>query len=116
MKAPFYIWPQKGTYGDVINNYFSHVLSKYGKNTTVVFDGHPEESTTKGEEKARRSAKNSSSNIEFYRNTKCITKQQAFLANKKNKRRLIQLVSIYLRDLAIPSVIAEADADLNIVK
>lgn len=109
-------WPKECTYGDIIQNYCSFVINKYGSNSTVVFDGYPLEPTTKGEEQARRSAKNTSCDIDFDLNTVCISKKLSFLSNKNNKRKMIIILSEELRNKGIVSVTAEADADLDIIR
>ncbi|KAJ8880832.1 hypothetical protein PR048_017303 [Dryococelus australis] len=50
-------WPKNCTYGDIVQSYNTHVLTKYGKNTTILFYGYPDDSTTKQEEQNRRSSK-----------------------------------------------------------
>lgn len=75
-------WPRKGTYGDIIQNYCTYVINKYGRNSTVVFDGYLSEATTKGEEQARRSGKNSSCNIEFDKTQYVSPKKSLFFQTK----------------------------------
>lgn len=68
-------WPNDATYGEIVKNYSSFVLSKYGHYATVVFDGYPNEATTKDEEHRRRYLKYSSCEIQFSENTKCVKKK-----------------------------------------
>lgn len=108
-------WPNDATYGEIVKNYSSFVLSKYGHNTTVVFDGYPDEATTKDEEHRRRSLKYSSYEIQFNENTKCVTKKEHFLSNKKNKIKLIESICKELDKSGIKSITADDDADTEVV-
>ncbi|XP_063235988.1 uncharacterized protein LOC134538524 [Bacillus rossius redtenbacheri] len=109
------LWPKNCTYGDIMQSYCTYVLTKYGENTTVVFDGYPEDSTTKQEEQNRRYAKKSSCDITFDDNTKCVTGKEEFLSNKKNKTRMITSLASELKNKGLETFISEGDADIDIV-
>lgn len=108
-------WPKDCNYGCIIQCYSKYVLQNFGRNVTVVFDGYPEDCTTKQEEQNRRAAKHSSSDISFDSNTRCMTAKEDFLGNKRNKKRLILLVAEELTSVGIITIIAEDDADISIV-
>lgn len=81
-------WPKNCTYGDILEIYRGYILNKYGENSIVVFDGYPEEPTTKNEEQNRRASRHSSCDIAFEENTICVTAREDFLGNKTNKKNL----------------------------
>ena len=99
----------------VRQTYTSHILNHYGVRTTVVFDGYGSSTSTKQAEQRRRAEKCTSSDIIFDENMPTTTTQTAFLANSKNKQRLIEMVSEKMRMAGIRVIQAEADADTLIV-
>lgn len=109
-------WPKGCSYGEIAQHYYNFILSKYGKNVTVVFDGYPEELSTKQEEQKRRAGMKISCDINFQDNTRCMTAQDEFLNNKINKKRLVFSVAAQLEKNSITAVIAKEDADLDIVR
>ncbi|GBM40152.1 hypothetical protein AVEN_100565-1 [Araneus ventricosus] len=80
----------------------------------VVFDGNPEETTTKNEEQNRRASKHSSCDIAFEENTICVTAREDFLGNKTIKKMTLALGS-ELRNHGLSVITAEEDADVDIV-
>lgn len=109
------IWPHSASYGDVLDTYVSYVLTNYGQDCTVVFDGYPSEPTTKGEEQRRRERRKSSIHIQFENSMKTTTTSQDFLGNTHNKVALITALTAHLIKVNINVAQAEADADLLIV-
>lgn len=109
------IWPKPATYEQVIQMYGSYILSHYGSNALVVFDGYPNYPTTKTEEQKRRAVKKTSSDIFIEGHLVVTVNQPAFLTNNNNKRSLINLLRSYLNTLNITTHQAEADADVAIV-
>ena len=109
------IWSKPSTYAGVCQTYTSHILNHHGVRTTVVFDGYGSSTSTKQAEQRRRAEKCTSSDIIFDENMPTTTTQTAFLANSKNKQRLIEMVSEKMRMAGIRVIQAEADADTLIV-
>ena len=112
------VWPRPATYQEVIINYTSHVISRYGGNCVVVFDGYPVYPTTKGNEQERRAARRTSADINISENTLntvTTTTQAEFLANSANKKLLIKYLAVQLRSRGVQVEEAEADADVSIV-
>lgn len=91
------VWPQGSTYGDVCQSYITYMLTHYGARSTVVFDGYRSTSSTKVSEQRRRCHKHTSSNIIFDDNMQTTATQAAFLANSRNKSRLIDSLSEKMR-------------------
>lgn len=109
------VWPNKGTYGRIIENYVEVIVKRYGKNVHVVFDGYPEYPTTKGIEHIRRGRK-TSHELKFIPSMECSISQNEFLANPKNKSRLIGMLAQMLNEACILTVVAEEDADKEVVE
>lgn len=102
---------------DIIDKYVQYVHNKY-KNSVIVFDGYPENSssTLKTWERLRRQRNNISREFNFDENTKITEKQANFLSNNSNKKRLISMLSVKLQTAGFQTKIAEEDADLLIVE
>lgn len=105
------VWPRPATYGEVINNYVSHVKNRYGETCIIVFDGYPDYPTTKGNEQERRAARRTSSDININENTVTTTTQADFPANNNNKKLLIEQLSAQFRRQEVRL----QDADVSIV-
>ena len=108
------VWPTDATYKDVCQAYVKHILKHYGPNTTVVFDGY-QIASTKAAEQQRRATPSASSYIVFEYEMKTTTSQRSFLANSKNKSRLIEKLILELQNEGIQTDQHDADADPLIV-
>ena len=109
------VWPQPSTYASVCQTYISYVLRHYGAQSTVVFDGYGNVTSTKVAEQTRRAQKCISSDIIFEETMPTTTSQTAFLANSNNKKRLIQMLSEKMLAAGVLVKQADADADRLIV-
>ena len=98
------------TYGDVCNTHVSYVLSKFGK-CTVCFDGYQTMSNKVVEQNRRTLCHNVSTDIVVDLKRPISTNQRSFLANRKNKSRLIEEIMFKLSTEGVPCLQAEADAD-----
>lgn len=105
------VWPRPATYGEVINNYVSHVKNRYGETCIIVFDGYPDYPTTKGNEQERRAARRTSSDININENTVTTTTQSDFPANNNNTKLLIEQLSAQFRRQEVRL----QDADVSII-
>ncbi|CAG9820610.1 unnamed protein product [Phaedon cochleariae] len=93
------------------------VVSKhYGENCTVVFDGYGDPNNTKRAEQKRRRLTKTSDDKHFNDSMNVTVRQEHFLANDKNKTRLIQLLSEKMKARGIETVVATGDADGTIVR
>ena len=72
--------------------------------------------STKDHEHARRSTKQSNTQIDFSESTKCRIKQDVFLYNSTNKSRFITLLSRNLREDGNNVIECEEDADTHIAR
>ena len=95
----------------VCQGYIDYVQRHYGGDITIVFDGYSTVST-KSAEQMRRAKKMTSSDILFDENMKTTTTQGAFLANRNNKRFLIDTLSGMMTHagIAVKKAVANADA------
>lgn len=109
------VWPSRETYDNIVNSYVTHVIQRYGKECFVIFDGYPEYPTTKGIEHIRRGNK-TSPQINFTIGMVCSVNQNEFLANPKNKQKLIDFIVLKLTNEHISATVAEDDADVDIIQ
>lgn len=104
------------TYNDVVKMYVKY-LNNY-RECIVVFDGYAEESRSiKNTEQLRRLQKNFCPDVNFTESTIVTVPQNKFLRNRKNKENFIKLIDKELKNYdKIKCIIAEEDADLEIIK
>jgi len=108
-------WPVKSTYDAVCEAYVSYTLKHFGLDALVVFDGYMSKHSTKEAKQKRRASRAVSRDILFDENMATMTTQAAFLANGRNKMRLITMLSNKFSICGIQVQQAEADADRLIV-
>ena len=108
-------WTSCTNFGDVCQQYVNYVSRNYATCTTV-FDGYNHGMSTKDHEHARRSTKQSNTQIDFSESTKCRIKQDVFLYNSTNKSRFITLLSRKLREDGNNVIECEEDADTHIAR
>ena len=106
-------WRSNISYQDVVRQYQSHLLTKYGR-CTVVFDGYT--SSTKDHEHDRRT-KGGKGCADFVisENMLAHQSQNTFLSNDKNKMQFIDMLSKYLTDDGNIIIQCRDDADTSIV-
>ena len=111
-------WNISCTFGDILDSYIKYVKEKFGNNSIIIFDGYAnEENSTKAHEHRLRSSKHMSAEIIFDHKTKVsLTTQEKFLANGKNKIRLIELLKQKFETEHIPVKQADGDADPLIIR
>lgn len=98
------IWPKDVTFASICDRYLTYVRSHFVTDVVVVFDGYPEDETswgTKTHERLRRATKQSAPEYIFDKSTEPLCNQEMFLANEKNKRSFINLLSTYLQNADI---------------
>jgi len=104
-------WLPDATYSRVCECYVSYVRNNFSLDTVVVFDGYESKNSTKVAEQLRRASKAVSRDLIFDGETKTVTTQTSFFANRANKSRLIEMVRKQFEQNGISSKQAEADAD-----
>jgi hypothetical protein len=97
---------------------FTKYLSKFGQDVNVVFDGYDDTPSTKDHEHSRRAVKFHSvaPTREISSETKHIGLQDSFLANIKNKKSFIDVLSKHLINAGVCVHMAQGDADTDIVR
>ena len=106
-------WSGKENFRMIIDAYKAYLKNNHGP-CMVVFDGYSDQPSTKDHEHTKR-AKQKCHNFNIHIETHNTTSQQSFLANRKNKAKLIELlVPEFVSDGHVVSQ-AEDDADALIV-
>ena len=108
-------WPTAATYKQVCQAYVTYTVQHYGGQSVVVFNGYGSTSSTKAAEQQRRATQSISADILFECDMKTTTTQKAFLANSKNKARLIVKLTTELQHAGVIVKQDTADADHLIV-
>ena len=90
------------------------MTKKYG-NAIVVFDGY-DDMSAKNMTHQRRAAGKAGATVTFSENMKVTLTKDNFLANPKNKQRLINMQSRFHKEDNFPTYHAEGDAGVLIVK
>lgn len=90
-------------------------MSQISMGKIIVFDGYPEEPSTKKEEQKRRASRHSSYDITFEKNTVCVTATKDFLGNRNNKKKLMIALGLELQTNGLKVITAEEDAEVDIV-
>ena len=90
-------------------------MQHYGGQSVVVFDGYVSSASTKAAEQQRRTTQSISADILFECDMNTTTTQKAFLANNKNKARLIDKLTTELQRAGVLVKQGPADADHLIV-
>lgn len=110
-------WPHGQTYGDIFELYRSYIVSRYGGNAWVIFDGYSDEFIgVKSYERYRRNEKGFAADIEIAEDKFVSLTKHKFLSNIYNKFQFVKLLSAYLSRNGVSVKIAEEDADSLIVK
>ncbi|CAK1594036.1 unnamed protein product [Parnassius mnemosyne] len=105
-------WKPSSNVSSICHQYITYVQKNYGVNCMVVFDGYSDVNSTKRAEQKRRSLTKTSVVNE---NTIITVQQEHFLANEKNKTRLIQFLTEKMTAAGIETTVATGDADGIIV-
>ena len=110
-------WPSNHvTYLELYQCYLSYIERHHvSTKTVVVFDGYNLVLNTKSLEHSRRAMKAQSIEIQFTDDMNTTCSQQQFLANDKNKEKLIMGLSKHLQQAGITIKKAAGDADSLIV-
>ena len=107
-------WTEGSTYSSIADAYATFTLASYGK-ATVVFDGYGEPST-KDITHTRRKTTVGKKIVNITEATKFVGKKEDFLSSESNKKSLIGMITVRLRQNGCHVIQAEGDADVDIVK
>ena len=87
-------WSNKETYQEVIDAYVEYADLHYsGEHRTIVFDGYQNQLSTKLGTQRQRALKSNSAEIIIQSTMKVTEKREDFLGNRKNKTRLISILT-----------------------
>ena len=110
-------WPGIGSYTDVCKHYSLYIQQHYGANSTIVFDGYCTGASVKDQEHFRRVQKAKSAPDIAVSAEKPIYKNQShFLANERNKKSFVILLTSHLKSIGYTVMQAVNDADTLVVK
>lgn len=107
-------WPDKVSFGEIVDSYSRYTMSKYGI-STIVFDGYEKKPSVKDHEHERRSS-SKCHNFNLQRKTILTVSQKSFLTNSHNKTELLKLLLLKLISDGHTVLKAISDADMIIVK
>jgi len=110
------VWNTNDSVNNILEKYVNFVRHHY-PNSTIVFDGYPEDGTfsTKSAERSRRIKNINSREINFDLHTQISIAQEKFLANEKNKKNFIKYLSTKLIENGFIAYTANEDADCLII-
>lgn len=109
-------WKASSNISSICLQYINYVKKHYGENCMVVFDGYTDVNSTKRAEQKRRGLTKTSVDINFHENTTITVQQEHFLANERNKTRLIDMLIEKMMEASIETNVATGDADTTIVR
>ena len=96
------------------SRFASIILTAYGENAEVGFDGYPVEPTTKDTTHLKCTKGKKGRLVKFALNSKMSLSKEKFLLNKVNKQEFLQHLTEYINCHGIRSVQSYADADIPI--
>ncbi|KAJ8889443.1 hypothetical protein PR048_008942 [Dryococelus australis] len=100
----------------ICEQYVSYIINHYGANSAVVFDGYEDLNSTKRTEQKQRGTSKTSVDVNIDENMLASVQQENFLANEKNKTKLIELLVETLTARGIEASTATGDTDGRIVR
>ncbi|GBN81406.1 hypothetical protein AVEN_107699-1 [Araneus ventricosus] len=109
-------WNVGCKFSSICDQYVSYLIKRYGEKCIVIFDGYGDANNTKLAEQRRRSITKMSVDINFEETVTVTVQQEHFLANGRNRTRLIQLLRQKMTSKGIETRVAKGDADTYIVR
>ncbi|KAJ8889350.1 hypothetical protein PR048_008849 [Dryococelus australis] len=103
-------------FSSICEQYVSYLINHYGANSAVVFDWYEDVYSTKRAEQKQRGTFKTSVDVNFDENMLASVQQKDFLANEKNKTKLIELLVETLTARGIEASNATGDTDGSIVR
>ncbi|KAJ8686102.1 hypothetical protein QAD02_021896 [Eretmocerus hayati] len=112
------VWESNQPVRDIVHKYVSYVKNDYmGQETFVIFDGYPDDCSDSTESYQRfHRQKTIGPEYQINLDTGIESKQEEFLSNEKNKKRLIRIISQALKENGVNSDTTEEDANILIIK
>lgn len=110
------VWGINLTFHVIAKKYLDYIISNFGRNCVIIFDGYSYDLSTKNTERLRRLQRLRCPDIKVTANGKANVSQEKFLSNSSNKESLITLICELLESEKIENQICNDDADVDIVK
>ena len=108
-------WPKVGTISAVCDSFNSSVSDGHIEVVWVIFDTYDTVSTKDPEQKRRRLKLQQCADIDVTHSTPVPSDKRSFLSNKKNKQKLINLLSQHLANKAISVEQAGDEGDADVI-
>ena len=108
-------WKRGSKFFSIYDSYVSYVIKKYDK-AVVDFDGYEHGPALKDVAHQRRTGLPEGIEVKCQETMALVLKKEVFLANKRNKQRFINILSLKLGDVGCTVRHAVGDADRLIVK
>lgn len=111
------VWQQNQSFASICTSYITYVRKHYGSNSVIVFDGYSVNTgNTKQAEQQRRGLTHTCADVHFDENMTATVAQEKFLANSKNKERLITMLAEKMTNEGYMTKQAVDDADSLIIQ
>ena len=105
-------WKKGMTFQEICQLYVDYFNQNFGQNTKVVFDGYPNEPTTKDTAHLRRLKDKKGIRVKFTLLSKLSISKEKFLLNKENKQECNEGLTSYMNSCNIEAFQAQDDADV----
>ncbi|KAJ8880946.1 hypothetical protein PR048_017419 [Dryococelus australis] len=107
-------WNVGTKFSSICEHYVSYLINHCGANSAVVFDGYEDVNSTKCAEQKQRVISKTSVDVNFDGNMLATVQQENFLANEKNKTKLIELLveTLTARGIEVSTTIGDADGSI----
>lgn len=119
------VWQKNDTVEEIVNKYVHYVRNNYAANSSIIFDGYPENENpdtdtaaanwTKQSERVRRKPVENIPEFQYQLHTRIPFTQQKFLSNKRNKDKLIKTLIEKFESEGFSCKQAKEDADVEII-
>lgn len=112
------VWQTREQFSCILDKYVNYINNHYGPNTTIVFDGYPQdaaEKSIKSAERIRRTRNMPSASVVFDETMMVTMPKECFLSNDQNKMRLITMLTDKFKAKNFQVKQAVEDADPMIV-
>ena len=91
-------WLKGSTFENIFQSYEKYVLNHYGPNSIIVFDGYPDEPSTKDSTHLQRKSTKTGRFVRITPHMKLNMKKETFLSNLKNKNLFNNLLQTYINE------------------
>ena len=104
------------TFSQIFEDYERYVMSNFGENAEIVFDGGYDKASMKDTVHLRRTNGKVRQEVKFSESMKLTKTCKEFLLNCNNKQRFLQNLTSSLNNSSLKAIQAEGDADVLIIQ